>query len=27
MPFCDNTHRSKLKWVKGVENESDDLSF
>ena len=25
MPFCDNTHRSKLKWVKKVTDWKDDL--
>ena len=25
MPFCDNTHRSKLKWVKKETDWKDDL--
>ena len=25
MPFCDNTHQSKLKWVKKVTDWKDDL--
>ena len=25
MPFCDNTHRSRLKWVKKVTDWQDDL--
>ena len=25
MPFCDNTHKSRLKWVKKVTDWKDDL--
>ena len=25
MPFCDNTHRSKFKWVKKITDWKDDL--
>ena len=25
MPFCDNTHRSRLKWMKVVPDWKDDL--
>ena len=27
MPFCDNTHQSKLKWVKKVEPDTTEYDW